>query len=170
MDKKITYLIGLIVVAIVTILAFNMFLKEEVIEDDVIEDTQVDIISIDSIITPDHAVGEEVYIEKVTLKTDGNGGFVVVYRGTGENELGDMIGVSKYLAPGEYEHLIVALNDGEVVEIGDNVIAVLHSDNGDGVFDIDVDGAIVDPNGNVVMVSFSILNDLEDVPGYEAKM
>lgn len=170
MDKKITYLVVTIVVAIIAILIFNVFLKKEVVEEPVIKDSQIEIISVNSILTPDQAGGEEVFIEKVLLKTDGNGGFVVAYRTTEDGSLGGVIGVSEYLTPGEHDNFIITLNDEEVIEIGENIIAILHGDNGDGEFSLEEDGALVDDEGNVVMSSFTVLDNLEDVEGFEAKL
>ncbi|MCK5096011.1 MAG: hypothetical protein KAR24_01510 [Candidatus Pacebacteria bacterium] len=170
MDKKITYLVVTIVVAIIAILAFNIFLKKEVEEVPVVEDSQVEIISINSILTPDQAGGEEVFIEKVLLKTDENGGFVVVHRVAEDGALGGVIGVSEYLTPGVHDNFVITLDEGETVEVGENVIVMLHGDNGDGVFNPKEDGALVDGGGNVVMISFTILDNLEEVEGFEAKL
>ena len=174
MNKKIIYLIvGLIVIAI-ALFAFNKFLKEEVIEEPIITETPeeepVEIISVNNLVVPDQAPGSEVFVEKVLLKTDGAGGFVVVYRVTEEGEAGDIIGVSEYLEPGVTENLVVALNEGETVQVGDTIIAILHTDSGDGVWNFETDTSITDDEGNVVQVTFTILDNLEDVPGFEAKL
>ena len=170
MDKKITYLVVTIVVAIIAIFVFNMFLKKEVEEVPVVEDSQVEIISVNSILTPDQAGGEEVFIEKVLLKTDENGGFVIVHRVTEDGALGGVIGVSEYLAPGVHDNFTITLNEGEAIMVGENIVVMLHGDNGDGVFSLEEDGALVDEGGNVIMVSFTILDNLEDVEGFEAKL
>ena len=175
MNKKILYLvIGLIIIAI-ALFAVNKFLKEEVVEESVVpevveEENLVEIISVNNIDAADQAPGNEMFIEKVLLKTDGSGGFVVIYRTTEDGETGDIIGVSDYLAPGVTDNLVVTLDEGEVVEIDETVIAMLYADDGDGVWNSETDMPIVDNKGVIIKSTFTIKDDLEAVPGFEAKM
>ena len=174
MDKKILYLIiGLIIVAF-ALFAVNKLLKEEVVEEptapEVVEEELVEIISINNIDVPDQAPGNEVFVGKVLLKTEENGGFVIIHRATEDGEVGDIIGVSQYLTPGVTENFVVTLNEGEVVEIDETVIAMLHADDGDGVWNSETDISIINSEGDVVMSAFTIIDNLEEVPGFEAKL
>ena len=174
MNKKVVYLFVGLVVVIIALFAFNKFLKEEVVEEPIIIETPteepIEIISINNIVVPDQAPGNEVFVEKVLLKTDENGGFVVVHRLNEDEGVGDVIGISRYLEPGVTENLIVFLNEGETAEIGETVIAMLHADDGDGVWNSETDMLIVDNEGNIVQITFTIIDNLEDVPGFEAKL
>ena len=174
MNKKIIYLIVGLIIVIIALFGFNKFLKEEVVEEPIIEEPPVEepieIISINTLVVPDQAPGDEVYVEKVLLKTDGNGGFVVVYRVTEDGETGDVIGVSRYLEPGVTENLVVTLNEGETVEIDETVIVVLHADDGNSVWNSETDMSLTDDEGNIVQVIFTIVDDLESVPGFDAKL
>ena len=174
MDKKILYLIiGLIIVAL-ALFAVNKLLKEEVVEDptvpEIVEEELVEIISINNIDVPDQAPGSEIFIGTVLLKTDEAGGFVIIHRATEDGEAGDIIGVSQYLSPGVTENFVVALNEGEVVEIDETVIAMLHADDGDGVWNSETDISIINSEGDAVMSMFTIIDNLEEVPGFEAKL
>ena len=175
MNKKITYLIIGLIIIIVALFGFNKFLKKEVIEEPpVVEkpltEEPIEIISIDTLVVPDQAPGDEIFVEKVLLKTDGNGGFVVVHRVTEDGETGDVIGVSRYLEPGVTENLVVDLNEGETVEVDETVVAMLHADDGDGVWNPETDMSLTDDEGNIIQVIFTIVDNLEDVPGFEAKL
>ena len=69
---------------------------------------QVEIITVNSLTVPDQAPGNEVFIEETLLKTDGNGGFVVIYRATEDGLHGDVIGVSEYLGSGAKRNFLVS--------------------------------------------------------------
>jgi hypothetical protein len=174
MNKKIIYLIvGLIVIAI-ALFAFNKLLKEEVVEEPIITETpeeeQVEIISVNNLIVPDQAPGAEVFVEKVLLKTDEDGGFVVIHRVTEDGDTGEVIGVSRYLEPGITENLVVVLNEDETVEVGETVTAILYADDGNGVWNSETDMPITDDEGIIIQATFTILDNLEDIPGFEAKL
>ena len=174
MNKKIIYLVVGLIVVIAALFVFNKFLKEEVIEEptlpEVLPEEMVEIISVNNLIVPDQATGDEIFVGKVLLKTDENGGFVVVHRVTENGDTGEVIGVSRYLEPGITENLVVTLNEGETVEVGETVIAMLHADNGDGMWDSETDMAIPDNEGIIIQATFTILDNLADVPGFEAKL
>lgn len=174
MNKKIIYLIVGLIIVIIALFAFNKFLKNEVVEEPPVDkspvEMPVEIISIDTLVVPDQAPGDEIFVEKVLLKTDGNGGFVVVHRVTEDGETGDVIGVSRYLEPGVTENLVVDLNEGETVEVDETVVAMLHADDGDGVWNPETDMSLTDDEGNIIQVIFTIVDNLEDVPGFEAKL
>jgi len=169
-SKKILYLVSGIIIIILALFGFNKFLSNTVVEAPVVDDTQgVEVISIDNVIVPDQASGDQVFIEKVLLKSDGFGGYVVIHRVTDDGAPGEIVGVSNYLEPGISENFLITLNEGQTVDIGESVIAMLHADDGDKVFDVALDGAIVNDQGAVVMALFNILAE-EDIPGFETKL
>ena len=173
MNKKIIYLIIGIIIIILALFGFNKFLKKEVIEDPLIEEIPVEIpvevISVDNLVVPDQAPGDEVYVEKVLLRTDGEGGFVTIHKTNEEEEAGNMIGVSAYLETGVTENLLVVLNEGEIIDNPSDLVAVLHADDGDGVWNPETDLPLLDDEGNIVQIVFTMGN-VEDVPGFDAKL
>ena len=81
-----------------------------------------------------------------------------------------MIGVSRYLEPGVTENLVITLGGGETVEVDETVVAMLHADDGNGVWDSETDMPLTDDEGNIIQVIFTIVDDLESVPGFDAKL
>ena len=173
MNKKVIYLIIGIIVVVVALFAFNKFLKKEVIEEPLIVEIPVEIpveiISVNNLVVPNQAPGTEIFIERVLLKTDGNGGFVIIHR-TEDNNAGEIVGVSNYIEPGITDNVTTLLNDGETVEIDEVLIAILHGDDGDGVWNSETDTPLTDDEGSIIQVTFTIIDNLEDVPGFEAKL
>jgi hypothetical protein len=169
-SKKVLYLFIAIVVIILLLFGMNTYLSSRVSDEpEGIDTPQVEVISIDNMVVPDQAAGSEVFIEKVLLKSDGAGGYVVIHRVGEDGAPGEIIGSSQYLEPGVTQNFLVSLYDGQTVDVGDRVIAMLHTDDGDKAFDATLDGAIVDDLGAVVMVTFNILAE-EDIPGFETKL
>lgn len=177
MNKNIVYLIIAIVIIVIGLFAFNGFLAKEVgvenetpdiVEQDEPQDIEP-IITQDGIVVPDQAGGDSVFIEKVLLKESGSGGFVVIHEVGEDGELGDTIGASQYFEPGSTEIVEVLLNEGVTVDVGDTLIAVLYGDDGDKVFNAELDQQLVNDAGDPVTVQFSILAE-EDLPGFEVKM
>jgi len=179
---------------VIALFAFNSFLREEegLVETPTMQveeqqQEEVEVISVDNLIVPDQAGGEEVFIERVLLKTGGQGGYVTVHRaiitmgdivaeegyeGEIEDEFyspGDMIGVSEYLEPGVTQNMIMPLEDGEEVVAGDVILAVLHTDDGDKIFVAENDPVLTDDEGNEIMVSFEILAE-EDLSEFDVKL
>jgi len=162
MNKKIVYFIVVIVFIVIGFFAFNKFLKNE-------REVSVENISINNIIVPDQAPGNEIFVEEVLLEAKEAGGFVIFYRINEDNSEGDMIGNSRYLSPGFTKNFLVPLYKGETAEIGETILAVLHSDNGDSVWDYEKDLATKDIEGNIIKVTFKIIDNLEDLPGFDSK-
>ena len=87
MNKKIVYLGVGIIVVIVALFVFNSFLSKEVIEEAIVEETPVvDVISINNLIVPNQAAETEIFVEKVLLKSNESGGFVVIRREQADEE------------------------------------------------------------------------------------
>lgn len=172
-NKKIMYWVGGIVVCIIGFFGLNAFLNKptdtkESSVDNVVG--QAEVISVDNIVVPDQAGSSKIFVEKVLLKTNGKGGYVVIHRTAKDGTPGVIIGVSKYLEPGVNDNIVVPLNSGETVAIGDKLIAMLHGDNGDTIWnDATLDAPILREDGSNVMWKFSILDE-KDLPGFEQKL
>lgn len=82
----------------------------------------------------DQTVPGKVVILSVALKENG---YVIIHKEE-KGKAGKIIGVSKMLAPGIYSNSAIVLS--EVVAPGQGLIAMLHVDNGDGVFSDEKDG------------------------------
>ncbi len=146
-------------VVIVALFAFNTFLKQKTVEAPAPDDTMIEEEEITNTVTaPEQAGGSEVFIERATLTDDG---YVVIHEDE-DGTPGEVIGASDLLPKGEHVNLIIVL-DKEVAE-GDVLHAMLHKDDGDGVFDPEKDLPITDAGGNPVAAQFSIIGEgaLED--------
>ncbi|MCH7883322.1 hypothetical protein IIA95_02825 [Patescibacteria group bacterium] len=89
------------------------------------------------------------------------GGYVVIHE-DGEGKPGAIVGNSIFLPQGENRDFEVTLSresvDGEVL------YAMLHSDNGDGVFNPAEDSPIQNDQGNIILMRFQISSDATE-PG-----
>lgn len=77
--------------------------------------------------------GNKVTILSVALKENG---YVVIHKEE-KGKPGKIIGVSRILAPGIYSNSTIMLVEGVVS--GEALVAMLHTDNGDGVFSAETD-------------------------------
>lgn len=165
--KKLIYLFIAIVVIILALFAFNKFLSRQVVDDGVVE--EVPPVSVTNIIVPDQAGNNSVFVEEVSLKEGGPGGFVGIYRTTEDGSTGELIGVSGYLESGVVtNNFIVNLYEDETFAVGEKLIALVHADDGDMIWNKDVDMPM-EYNEGLVMVTFTILSE-EDIPGFETKL
>lgn len=103
--------------------------------------------------------GESVIIDSVEIK---NGGYVVIHESIYREEdvirePGDIIGSSALLLPGESQDILVELE--RTTKDGEEFIAMLHHDNGDGIFVAADDVPIKDENGDIVLMPFLIAED-----------
>lgn len=95
-------------------------------------------------------------------------GFVVIHRNTKDskgNDAPDVSGIiaQKQIYTGTNSDLSLMLKDGETVESGEKLWAMLHIDSNDnGMYDFDAsdsspkDPPVTDANGNIVMVEFTV--------------
>lgn len=81
----------------------------------------------------DQFVAGKVIILSLALKESG---YVVIHKEE-KGKPGKIIGVSKILAPGLYTNNAIDLGEG--VASGERLVAMLHSDDGDGVFSVETD-------------------------------
>ncbi len=156
-NKGIIFFIAIILFIIAGFLLFNSFLKENVIEE-----VQEELITGGEatlpLIVPEQAGGSEIFIESAVLP---NAGYVVIHREK-DGKLGEIIGVSEFLSAGIKGNFLMSI-DEEVVE-GDTLFAMIHTDDGDGIFDGSLDVPLVEDKGDIVLVKFVIVNEgaLED--------
>jgi len=155
MNKKLIIFLVVIAAIIAGLFALNSILKTKIVIDDAGKEDQAVVQEpVNSVSVPDQAGGTEIYIENVSLEAPG---YVVVHRSE-DGKPGAVIGASELLPKGDTANLIISL-DEEVVE-GDILFAMLHSDDGDGEFTFPgPDVPILDDEGNIVMVRFSILSE-----------
>jgi len=157
MNKKILAFIVIVALIIIALFAINSVLKEEVEEPVVIPEE----VLVPSVSVPDQASGTEVFIDEAVLP---DGGYVVIHRANNiegeEGTPGDVIGVSDFMS-GTENNFLVTITE-ETTE-GDMLFAMLHTDDGDGIFDSELDTPLT-VNESVVMVSFEIVPEgmLED--------
>jgi hypothetical protein len=99
---------------------------------------------------------EHVHVSMSVLKS---GGYVVVHANN-EGKPGSILGNSSLLPAGGSENFDVELSrsskDGEIMH------AMLHMDNGDGIFNAADDAPIKDIDGNIIMMQFSVSKDAEE--------
>lgn len=157
-NKGIIFFISIILLIIGGFLLFNAFLKENVIEQEVQEEVIIEQEVVLPLIIPEQAGGNEIFIESAVLQSDG----YVVIHGEENNEIGEIIGVSEFLSAGTKTNFLMGI-DEEVVE-DDILFAMIHIDDGDSIFDENLDIPLVDDNGDIVLVKFVIVNEgaLED--------
>jgi hypothetical protein len=168
--KKVLYLFIFVLFIIGAMFAFNYFMANKDVSDELVDELpQEDVIAIDNVLVPDQAASDEIYVEKALLRSDEAGGYVTVFRTDESGMPTGMIGVSSYLEPGISDNFLVPLDEGETVEVGDTLVAMLYGDDGDGVWSEDLDTVLMDENGQIVMTSFTILAE-EDIPGFETKL
>jgi hypothetical protein len=150
-NKSTIIFIIVIILVVAAFFVFNSFLKKSI--DSTSENTEIAKPAVLGIVVPQQAGGTNVFIESVSLN---NAGYVVIHRDNG-GKPGKVIGVSKLLQPGTMENFLMDI-DEEVVE-GDSLFAMVHSDDGDGVFDAVLDVPTVDMEGNILLVGFSIVGE-----------
>ena len=172
MNKSITYLIVGVIVVIIALFGLNRFLSDGVVDDPNQGDDQSEEIVLEPtnvLIVPNQAVVDEVYVEKISIKDDAEGGFVAVYRVKEDGSTGDLIGVSDYIENGETDNFVVSLNDGEMLAVNDVVRVMLHGDDGDKEWNMEVDTVLTNEDGNDVIAVFTVLDE-EAIPGFETKL
>lgn len=166
MNKKIIYLSVGIVAVIIALFAFNGFLtKEVIIEAPITQEPVVEIISINNLLVPDQAADSEIFVEKILLRSDEKGGFVVIYEAVETTEgtstlfeFGDAIASSSYISPGVTDNTLVSAYEDVSLEVGDVLIAVLYADEGDMLWDGETDTLILGDDEKPVQVIFNILS------------
>jgi hypothetical protein len=86
------------------------------------------------------------------------GGYVVIHEVTDGNP-GAIIGNSSLLPTGESGNVVVNLS--RETKEGEELIAMLHNDNGDSVFNAVNDAPVQDKEGNIILMRFIIREGAE---------
>jgi glucose/arabinose dehydrogenase len=102
------------------------------------------------IVVSDFSPGKVVNIKKVKLSQPG---YVVIHQEE-VGAAGEVLGSSDLLSEGETENLSVDLS--REISQGEVIYAMLHSDDGDGEFNIENDVPVEDDEGNVIMMMFVV--------------
>lgn len=192
MNKKVLYFVIVLIVIVLGLFVFNKILKEKIVEvpetSNVTNNEEIvdpNIVSVNEIIAPDQAPGREVFIEKASFKTDGDGGFVVIsllnFADATSTPTRTAIGLSQYFALGTIlENFIVNLTedlDEDLLPmVGDTVVASLYKKadqpnlEGEIQSSIGLGEQIVNEQGKPIEVFFKIIDNLETIPGFESKL
>ena len=191
MNKKVLYFVIVLIVIVLGLFVFNKILKEKIVKVPEIpnatneEIVDPNIVSVNEIIAPDQAPGREVFIEKASFKTDGDGGFVVIsllnFADATSTPTRTTIGVSQYFALGTIlenfiVNLIEDLDEDLLPMVGDTVVASLYKKadqpnlEGEIQSSIGLGEQIVDEQGKHIEVFFKIIDNLETIPGFESKL
>jgi hypothetical protein len=158
--KPITWVITAIIVIILIVLGIYVFGGKSATTDDqtMVDDTaSTTAASVNRIVVSDQFPGNVVYLSSVQLA---KGGWVVIHKDNAGTP-GAIIGSAwfdKGINPGK-----VTLSESTVE--GKTYYAMLHSDNGDKVFDVTKDLPLKDANGNVIMKMFKATASAVEVKG-----
>lgn len=110
-----------------------------------------------AIFIADQSPGKTIHVDLVVLT---NPGYVVIHGSGSDGEPGKVIGHSTVLPAQKNENVSAQLI--EAVQEGDRLIAMLHTDNGDGEFAFPgADGPIQDSLGNTIMMQFVATSRVE---------
>lgn len=109
--------------------------------------------------------GTEVVVRGVKLSA---AGYVVVHLVAEDGTPGDIVGGTGLIVEGTHENISVTLSG--LSQVGDIFIAMLHTDNGDGVVNAEEDVPVVDEDENIIMMSFNIVSEVLDEETEESEM
>lgn len=161
--SKTPLVIGIIAVVVLGLFVWKYFGgKQAPIDGNLGDDQSSEMETIESsIVMVDQKPGRFVNVKSATL---GVKGFVTIHEDK-SGDAGAAIGNSALLSKGTVKNLSVTLNRKSVA--GEYLYAMLHADNGDGVFNPANDATITDKNGSMIMVKFLIRNDAEEPVEYK---
>lgn len=102
----------------------------------------------------------------VSSITMSEAGWVVIHRdnGSGAPVVPEIISEPKYVEAGESTNVMIDLKDDVTVQDGETLWVMLHTDDGDKVYEFDggdVDVPVMDMNGNVVVESLMVNVDAQ---------
>ncbi len=132
----------------------GLMLPEEDVSADVPGGASTLLVGNNAIAVFSQPAGESVATTLVILE---DGGYVVLHEST-NGVPGAIIGSSEYLSAGAYDKLEVSFDTPQ--ENGQEVIAMLHRDNGDQVFNAGDDAAVVE-NGGPIFTVFQLNSEAE---------
>lgn len=108
------------------------------------------IASKEELIVTAHTPANTAVVDKVTLQTSG---FVVIHEEK-DGQPGEIIGASTLLTPGTHENVIVQLKRKTLAR--EKLVAMVHKDNGDGIFDGATDAEDKDESGKNLQAAFQV--------------
>lgn len=109
----------------------------------------------------DQEPGEDLNLNSIVLR---EGGYVAIHQDA-NGAPGNIIGTTEFLPEGEHENIDISLD--REVGAGETLYAMIHTDDGDQVFNADQDDPLMD-NGAPVMVSFMIID--EELGEFDVKL
>ena len=155
----------IVVVIIIAAVSYFSFMRETVVEDKLIQEPLIG----DSGDTAKPLLigNNAIYVSSVKPATNikvgfavlAGGGYVVIHEDS-KGSPGAIIGSSDRLSPGENRGFDIALSRESVD--GETFHAMLHSDNGDGIFNAVDDFPVKDSQGNIILMKFQISNRAEE--------
>ena len=109
-----------------------------------------------ALVVRDQKPDDVVFVSALNMES---GGFVIIHTDE-DGRAGNIVGVSKWFAPGNYADEEV----GVIRKLSDNTVyhAQLHADDGDGIFDPKSDKTVVGQGGDELMSTFSVSVKAED--------
>lgn len=96
---------------------------------------------------------------RISFLALGASGFAAIHELNVEGFPDAVLGTSALLEDGTREAVDVALSRS--MRDGERLVAMLHIDDGDGVFDVTKDAAARDPEGNIVSMEFGVRADAD---------
>lgn len=109
------------------------------------------------LVVANQSVEDSIFVDTAILEVPG---YVVIHRAEEDGSVGEVIGFSDLLPAGETEDFVILLD--EEVFVGEELIAMLHADDGDAFFEFPgADQPILDEFGDPVQVIFEIEAELE---------
>ena len=167
MNKKIfsTPLVVVLVILLVSVVGYFAFVRGPTAEEEPIK--QAPISDSGDTAAPLLVGDNAIYVSnvkpsasvKVGFAIFAGGGYVVVHEDR-EGKPGAIIGNSNILPQGESRDFGVTLSRESIDT--ETLYAMLHSDNGDGIFNPAEDPPIKDDRGNVVLMKFQVSNSAEE--------
>ena len=150
-------LILIIVVLILLIGAWYYFSRD--VEDTTTNDTTSGLrIGANAVYVPDQKPGNNITVGFAEIADDG---YVVIHEVT-EGKPANIVGSSTFLKSGESQNISIALSRES--KEGEELIAMLHNDNGDSVFNATDDAPVKNEEGNIILMRFMVSENAE-APG-----
>jgi len=155
MAKKM--LLGLLIIAVIT---GGVILVKNKQKDRPADNAGGFIISGNSIFVADQTPAQNVRVAIVRLEKPG---FVVIHEDR-DGSPGTILGSSELIATGETRDILISLLSRPTRD-GEFLYAMLHTDNGDGVFDAAQDTPVIDPVGNEPVMTIFSIGEYNAAPG-----
>lgn len=146
--NKYILIVGIIVIVIGAIVLFVR--PTQVEEDQTGSPASGFLVGSNAIYVADQQPGDIVSISMAVLQTSG---YVVIHEDK-DGVLGAILGSSKVLTQGQSTDVNISLS--RISQDGEILYAMLHVDDGDGVFDLTQDEPVKNDQGNIILMAFNI--------------